>query len=32
MTNNFVNDNISAHEGGGIALDDSTNVHIIGNT
>ena len=25
-------DNISAHEGGGIALDDATNVNIVGNT
>ena len=32
VTNNFVNDNISTHEGGGFALDDSTNVSIIGNT
>jgi hypothetical protein len=32
VTNNFVNDNISTHEGGGFALDDSTKVSIIGNT
>jgi len=32
VTNNFVNDNVSTHEGGGFALDDSTNVSIIGNT
>ena len=32
VRNNILADNISAHEGGGIALDDSTNVHITGNT
>ena len=32
VTNNIVTDNISAHEGGGFALDDTTNVHIVGNT
>lgn len=32
VRNNVLADNISAHEGGGIALDDSTNVHITGNT
>jgi hypothetical protein len=32
VVNNMLVNNISAHEGGGIALDDSTNVHITGNT
>jgi hypothetical protein len=32
VKNNIVSNNISAHEGGGIALDDSVNVHLTGNT
>ena len=32
VVNNIIANNISAHEGGGIALDDSTNVHIVNNT
>ena len=32
IVNNMITDNISTHEGGGIALDDSTNVRIVNNT
>ncbi len=32
VTNNFIVNNISAHEGGGIALDDTVNVQIVNDT
>jgi hypothetical protein len=32
VTNNMVVDNVSTHEGGGIALDDSVDVRIVNNT
>jgi hypothetical protein len=32
VTNNMIVNNISAHEGGGIAIDDATDVHIVNNT
>lgn len=32
VTNNIIADNVSTHEGGGVALDDATNVSFIGDT
>jgi hypothetical protein len=32
ITNNIIAGNISTHEGGGLALDDATDVRIVGNT
>lgn len=32
VTNNMVVDNVSTHEGGGIALDDSVDVRVVNNT
>jgi hypothetical protein len=32
IVNNLITDNISTHEGGGIAIDDATNVRIVNNT
>jgi hypothetical protein len=32
VVNNIITNNISTHEGGGIALDDATNVRIVNNT
>jgi hypothetical protein len=32
ITNNTIADNVSAHEGGGIALDDAAFVDVVGNT
>jgi hypothetical protein len=32
VTNNAIVNNVSAHEGGGVALDDATNVRLVNNT